>query len=189
MEGKSNINFVSVILPLAIPKTYTYTVPQHLKPAIEFGKRVEVPLKNKLYSGLIIGLEENVNLDYKTKSILSVIDDEPIIHYYQYEFWKWMADYYCCTIGEVMHVALPGGLRLGSETKLLIHDDFNDDFTDLTDNEYIVAEALTIRNVLTIEEVKDILDRKTVYPLIRSLLDKRVIRLCGEDDSFCRSPN
>lgn len=180
MDKNRNINFVSVILPLAIPKTYTYLVPDHLKEGIEFGKRVEVPLRNKLYSGLVIELLEDAQLDYKTKEILSVIDDEPIIHTYQYEFWKWMADYYGCTIGEVMHVALPGGLRLGSETKLLIHDDFNDDFSELTDNEYIVAEALTIRNVLTIEEVKDILDRKTVYPLIRSLLDKKVVKLKEE---------
>lgn len=180
MESREKINFAHVILPLAIPKTYTYSVPQHLKQEIEFGVRVEVPLRNKLYSGLVIGMDELVQLDYKTKDILSVIDDEPIIHPYQYEFWKWMASYYCCTIGEVMHVALPGGLRLGSETKLLIHDDFNDDFSELTDNEYIVAEALTIRNELTIEEVKDILNRKTVYPLIRSLLDKRVIKLKEE---------
>ncbi len=180
MKANSDINFVSVILPLAIPKTYTYGVPDHLKKDIEFGRRVEVPLKNKLYSGLITELYQDVLLEYKTKNILSVIDDEPIIHEYQYAFWKWIADYYSCTIGEVMHVALPGGLRLGSETKLLIHDDFNDDLSDLTDNEYIVAEALTIRNELTIEEVKDILDRKTVYPLIRSLLDKRVVKLKEE---------
>ncbi len=180
MKTSKDINFVNVILPLAIPKTYTYGVPAHLKDEVEFGRRVEVPLRNKLYSGLVTELFEEVQLDYRTKDILSVIDDEPIIHEYQYEFWKWMADYYSCTIGEVMHVALPGGLRLGSETKLLIHDDFNDDFSDLTDNEYIVAEALTIRNVLTIEEVKDILDRKTVYPLIRSLLDKRVVKLKEE---------
>ena len=180
MEATIDINFVNVILPLAIPKTYTYTVPSHLKKEVGFGKRVEVPLRNKLYSGLITELFEDVQLDYKTKDILSVIDDDPIIHEFQYEFWKWMANYYSCTIGEVMHVALPGGLRLGSETKLLIHDDFNDDFSDLTDNEYIVAEALTIRNELTIEEVKDILDRKTVYPLIRSLLDKRVVKLKEE---------
>lgn len=180
MNKEIDINFVNVILPLAIPKTYTYSVPSHLKNEIGFGKRVEVPLRNKLYSGLITELHEDVQLDYKTKDILSVIDDEPIIHQYQYEFWQWMANYYSCTIGEVMHVALPGGLRLGSETKLLIHDDFKDDFSDLTDNEYIVAEALTIRNELTIEEVKDILDRKTVYPLIRSLLDKRVVKLKEE---------
>ncbi|MEM9547550.1 MAG: primosomal protein N' [Bacteroidota bacterium] len=171
---------MNVILPLAIPKTYTYHVPQHLKKDIEFGRRVEVPLRNKLYSGLITELFEEVHLEYKTKNIVTVIDDEPIIQEFQYEFWKWMADYYSCTIGEVMHVALPGGLRLSSETKLLIHDNFNDDFSDLTDNEYIVAEALTIRNVLTIEEVKDILERKTVYPLIRSLLDKRVVKLKEE---------
>jgi len=180
MKANLDINFVNVILPLAIPKTYTYRVPNHLKKDIEFGRRVEVPLKNKLYSGLITELFEDVQLEYKTKEILSVIDDEPIIQKYQYEFWNWMASYYSCTIGEVMHVALPGGLRLASETKLLIHDDFDDDFSDLTDNEYIVAEALTIRNELTIEEVKDILDRKTVYPLIRSLLDKHVVKLKEE---------
>lgn len=180
MTGSSDIKFVKVILPLAIPKTYTYSVPEHLRAGIEFGKRVEVPLKNKLYSGLIVELYEDILLEYRTKDVLSVIDDEPIIHEYQYEFWKWMADYYSCTIGEVMHVALPGGLRLGSETKLLIHEDFNDDFSDLTDNEYLVAEALSIQNELTIEEVKDILNRKTVYPLIRSLLDKRVVKLKEE---------
>jgi len=180
MDSGNNINYVNVILPLAIPKTYTYHVPENLKSAMQFGKRVEVPLKNKLYSGLVTELFDEVHVDYKTKDILSVIDDEPIILPYQYDFWRWMAGYYSCTIGEVMHVALPGGLRLGSETKLLIHDDFDGDFSELTDNEYIVAEALTIRNVLTIEEVKDILNRKTVYPLIRSLLDKRIVKLKEE---------
>jgi len=173
-------NYATVILPLAIPKTYTYTVPEELKDEVEFGKRVEVPLRNKLYSGLIVEVHDQMHLEYRTKSILSVIDDEPIIHHYQYEFWTWMSQYYGCTIGEVMHVALPGGLRLSSETKLLIHDDFDDDFSDLTDSEYVVAEALTIQNVLTIQEVKDILDKKTVYPLIRSLLDKRVVKIKEE---------
>lgn len=173
-------NYVTVILPLAIPKTYTYQVPEELKSEVAFGKRVEVPLRNKLYSGVIVEVLSQVHLEYSTKEILSVIDDEPIIYQYQYDFWVWMANYYCCTIGEVMHVALPGGLRLSSETKLLIHDDFHDDFSDLSDSEYIIAEALTIRNVLTIAEVKDILDKKTVYPLIRSLLDKRVIKLKEE---------
>jgi len=109
-------NYATVILPLAIPKTYTYTVPEELKDEVEFGKRVEVPLRNKLYSGLIVEVHDQMHLEYRTKSILSVIDDEPIIHHYQYEFWTWMSQYYGCTIGEVMHVALPGGLRLSSET-------------------------------------------------------------------------
>jgi primosomal protein N' (replication factor Y) len=180
MEQQKDITYVTAILPLAIPKTYTYAVPHELVSEVEFGKRIEVPLKNKLYSALIVNVEQNLALKYKTKGVVSVIDDEPIIHHYQYEFWTWMANYYGCTIGEVMHVALPGGLRLSSETKVLIHDDFNDDMSDLTDSEYMVAEALTIRNVLTIEEVKDILEKKTVYPLIRSLLDKKVIKLKEE---------
>lgn len=180
MDHHKHNSYVSVILPLAIPKTYTYHVPLEFRSEVAFGKRVEVPLRNKLYSGLIVEVLDHLLDEQRTKDILSIIDDEPVIHTYQYEFWQWMAKYYSCTIGEVMHVALPGGLRLSSETKLLMHDDFDDDYSELSDLEYIVAEALTIRNVLTIEEVKDILDRKTVYPLIRSLLDKKVVKLKEE---------
>lgn len=172
--------FVTAILPLAIPKTYSYSVPEQYQGEVKFGIRVEVPLKNKLYSALIVKVHEDLEIDYKARDIISIIDEEPIIHNYQYQFWAWIASYYMCTIGEVMHVALPSGLRLNSETKVLLHDDFDDDFSDLTDQEYLIAEALTIRNELTINEVKDILDKKTVYPLIRRLLDKRVLKLKEE---------
>ena len=155
-------------------------VPQDLREEISFGVRVEVPLKNKLYSALVIQLEEEIKIEYKPRKIISIIDVNPIIDNTQYALWKWIAKYYSCTIGEVMNVALPSGLKLTSETKIYINPNYQEDLVALTDDEYMIAEAITMQSELTIGEIRDILDKKTVYPVIRSLLDKEVIYIREE---------
>ncbi|MBK9103084.1 MAG: hypothetical protein IPL92_00545 [Saprospiraceae bacterium] len=52
----------------------------------------------------------------RPKEIISILDQEPVIVPWQYKIWHWMANYYCCTTGEVMKAALPGALLLSSET-------------------------------------------------------------------------
>lgn len=150
-----------------------------MRSSLQFGVRVEVPLRNKLYSAIVVEVHENLELDYKAKAMISVLDDDPIITTTQYAFWQWLAQYYCCTIGEVMNVALPSGLKLSSETRVVIHPDY-EDRTDLSDDEYLISEAISIQNELTIDEVKDILNKKSVYPLIRDLMDKRVLSVKEE---------
>src|SRR5690606_8530869 len=54
---------------------------------------------------------------------------------------------------------------------------YDGDFVHLEDKEYLVAEALTIQKELSIEDVRGILGIKTVYPLIRGMLEKRIIYL------------
>lgn len=122
-------------------------------------------------------IDVDLDLPYKAKYLISIIDSDPIITPYQYTFWKWIASYYCCTVGEVMNVALPSGLKLSSETRVIINPDYEEGSLELSDNEYLVTEALTIRKELSIDEIKDILDRKTVYPLIRRLLELRIINI------------
>jgi len=139
-----------------------------------------VPLRNKLYSAVVVQTHEELELTYKAKHIISVLDTEPIIEQYQYDYWQWIASYYCCTIGEVMNVALPSGLKLQSETKIIPHELYEEHTIELSDAEYMVAEAVTIQNELTIDQIKDILDRRTVYPLIRDLIDKKVIAIKEE---------
>lgn len=173
------MNYASVILPLAIEKAYTYTVPEELRAELQIGVRVEVPLKNKLYSGLVVEIHDTYEVEYRLKPIISVLDSEPIITPHQLVFWEWIAHYYCCTIGEVMTAALPSAFRLSSETQIVLKEGV-DTHHDLTDDEYLIAEAVSIQNILTIEEIRSILDRKTVYPLIRDLIDKQVITIQEE---------
>ena len=173
---KKEYKIINVLLPLAIPREYSYKVEKTMWPQLQFGIRVEVPLRNKLYSAIMISeVEEESSALKKLRFIRAIIDDHPIITRQQYKLWGWMSSYYHCTLGEVMNVALPSGLKLNSETKLIIRSHIDDYSGDLTDKEYLLAEAISIQNELSISQVQDILEQKTVYPYIKSLLDKGIV--------------
>jgi primosomal protein N' (replication factor Y) (superfamily II helicase) len=171
-------HFADVIIPLALPRNYTYGIPEELKDKISIGQRVEVPLgKQKIYAGIVKNIHANQPVGYEVKPILSLIDDTPIVTTSQLRFWQWIAEYYMCSEGEVMNAALPAGFKLESETTIHLHPDFKDDFSKLDDKEYLVAEALTLKKKLLLKEVQQILHRKTVRHVLRSLLDKNVITI------------
>ena len=172
--------FVTVVFPLALPKLYTYSVPEELATDVRIGIRVEVPLKNKLYSAIIAETHEELKLEYKAKPIIAILDSAPLVTEIQLKFWTWMAAYYCCTIGEVMNVAMPSGLKLESETKVIFNGELEDITAELNDDEYLVAEAVSIQNELTILQIQDILNKKTIFPILRSLLDKNIISIKEE---------
>ncbi len=166
--------FAEVILPLALPKTYTYGVPSNFQDKITIGCRVEVILgKTKRYAGIVKSISKEAPA-YQTKSILNVLDDEPVLYQQQLQLWKWMSDYYMCSEGEVMAAALPAHFKLSSETIVLFNEEYGDDFTDLNNDEYLVAEALQMKVQLSISEVQQILDITHVYPVIKSLIEKKV---------------
>ncbi len=170
--------YVQVILPLALPKPYTYAVPEEWVAEVAFGKRVEVQFgKSRRYSALIVAITSEPPEQQRPKPIVSVIDEAPIINERQWQLWQWIADYYLCSLGEVMNAALPANLKLASETVLTLSPLFGDDFSELDDQEYLIAEALTIQQEISIGDVRDILQRKSVYPLIRRMLEKRMLYL------------
>lgn len=173
------MKYADVILPLALPKNYTYAVPENMS-ALQVGSRVAVQLgKQKKYAGIVKAIHEQAP-PYKTKPLLDMLDADPIVYPTQLAFWTWVAAYYMCTEGEVLNAALPAHLKLSSETLLLFNDAFGDDFTALDDDEYLIAEALHIRKELRIEEVQMILDKSEVYSVIKKLIEKKVLLVYEE---------
>lgn len=167
--------FAEVILPLSLQKNYTYGIPKEFEESVAVGKRVEIQFgQRKIYAGLIKRLHHDEPKEYKIKPIISVLDAEPIVSETQLKFWEWMADYYLCSEGDVMNAALPAGFKLESETSIILHPDFKEDFSALSDKEYVVAEALTLQKELNVDEISKILHRKNVYPVIESLMKKNV---------------
>ncbi len=170
--------YADVILPLALPRrTYTYSIPDASVELLQPGVRVEVQFgRSKLYSGLV----ERVHAekpDYPVKPIISILDEVTVVSPQQLKLWQWLADYYCCTLGEVMQAALPGHLKLTSETKLVFSPVYGDDFSALDNDEYLIAEALHLQSEVTIEDARKILNKKTVFPVIQRLLNKGVLFL------------
>ena len=168
-------HFADVLLPLPLPALFTYRVPYELDDAVEFGKRVIVPFgRSKLYSALVVCVHENAP-QVTAKYILDVVDERPVISERQFQLWQWMADYYLCTLGEVMAAALPSALKLASETKIHLHPNFSGDVSTLNPNELHIAEALTYRETMTVDEISKTVNIQKVIPIIKSLVDKKVV--------------
>ena len=167
--------FAEVIIPSALPKNYTWSVPAHLVETAKVGCRVEVNLgKSKKYAGIIKRLHEEKPDIFETKDILNVLDVEPVVFEQQLKLWEWIASYYMCSEGEVMAAALPAHFKLSSETILVYNEEYGDDFSALDHDEYIVGEALLIKKELSLTEVQLILDSSHVYPVINRLIQKKV---------------
>ena len=173
-DKELNNTWAEIILPLAISKSYTYAVPPHLQPKANAGCRAEVVFgKNKKYAGIIKSTSSKEPA-YQTKEILNIIDDEPIIYPQQLMLWRWISEYYMCSEGEVMAAALPTHLKLSSEAILIFNEDYEEDFSALDNEEYLVAEALLLKKELRLPEVQQILDINHVYPIIKRLIEKKV---------------
>lgn len=167
--------FVDVLLPLPIRNLFTYRVPFELNEHLKNGVRVVVPFgKSKLQTGIILKIHETVP-EYQVKYVESVLDEEPIITGKQFKLWKWISEYYMAPLGDVMNAALPSNFKLGSETKIVLHPDAEVNTEHLTDREFQVFEALEIQGELDLKELSEILQIKTVQPVIKSLIDKRVV--------------
>jgi primosomal protein N' (replication factor Y) len=176
MAQEKNMLYVDVIMPLAVKGTFTYHLTETQKKQAEKGKRVIVQFgKRRLYSGIIYRLHHEQPRDYKTKPVESILDQYPIINEYQFRFWEWIADYYMCTLGEVYKAALPSGLKLESETKVLYNPEFKDNSIELTSNEDFILEVVRQENLIGINELAVKTGRKDILPIVNSLMNKKAV--------------
>jgi len=168
-HNHDNTIFVQVVIPVPIEKPYTYAVPLEFQDRIEIGIRVEVQFgRSKRYAALIVGIEQEAP-SYKTKSIINIIDEEPLISNRYYIFWKWLAEYYCCSIGEVMNAALPANYKLSSETIIYKLNSSPPPDESLSDKAYLLMEALSNRAEMNLTQVQELLSINSVLPLIHDL--------------------
>ena len=175
------MHFIDVILPLALPQNFTYRVSEAEFAYLQAGMRVAVPFgKSKMYTGLVVGLHQNEPLLYEAKDIHQIIDEKPLVNAFQLAHWEWIASYYMCTLGEVYRCAVPSAFLLESETIISTHKTPPLETLQLTDEEYLIYEALQNQAVLKIEEIAKITHKKNVLPVLQSLLQKQVIAINEE---------
>ena len=170
--------FAEIILPLNLDGTFTYHLSDSDLQQIKIGQRVAVPFgTQKLYTGVVHSIHQNEPELYKTKAIHAFLDDEPIVTPFQIKFWEWIAAYYMCTLGDVFRNAFPSALKLESQTFVrLINPDF-EAVEELNDFEFLVFEALKLRQIISVEEAALIVDERTAIPTLKLLIDKGVIQL------------
>lgn len=111
--------YVEVLLPLRLAGTLTYCVPQETTYDIRQGTWVKVVLRAKSYTGIVLGISDSAPSGVPAGKILpltEVIDRTPV-QALEIRFWRELAEYYMCTVGEVFRAAYTVFLKDVPSTK------------------------------------------------------------------------
>jgi len=100
--------FVNVALNIPHDKLFTYEVPQKLENMMEVGKRVFVPFGRRKRTGFAVAIKSSCDLA-NVKSILEILDEEPLFNQNDLEFYQWICDYYIYPLGKALAEIIPTG--------------------------------------------------------------------------------
>jgi len=172
--------FTDVILPIPLEKAFTYSITQAEASFMKTGMRVAVPFgKSKIYTGIVYRIHQQEPKAYEAKEIYQILDEEPVLSRRQLALWEWISEYYMCSLGEVLRAALPNAFLIESETWIHKAEDF-EGIDDLSQDESLVLEALEHQSKLKVEELGKILERKSVLPLVRKMIEKNLVEVKEE---------
>ncbi len=180
--------FADVIIPIPVRNEFTYRIPFEMNDHIKSGMRVVVNFgKGKLYTAIVTKIHENAPTNYPAKYIEHLLDEYPIVTGNQYQFWKWISAYYMAPIGDVMNAALPANFKLASETKITIHPEFEIQNINLSERQMQILDALEIQETLNLKEISEIIGIKTIQPIIKQMIDDRML-ISLEEMSYKYTP-
>ncbi len=168
--------FADVILPLPLRDKFTYLVASGFEPKMKVGIRVVVQFgARKFFSALVFRLHhQRPDGDFELKEIDAILDQEPIVNQAQIIAWEWVADYYCCSLGEVFKAALPSALKLESQSAVSFNPNF--EITEsLNGEETALLMMLQGKGQANIREINQFLGKKSSYATLKILLEKNAI--------------
>ncbi|MGB1450779.1 MAG: replication restart helicase PriA, partial [Marinirhabdus sp.] len=179
--------FIDVILPIPLKQTFTYQVNKDEALFLKPGMRVAVPFgKTKIFTAIVYRTHKNAAPAYETKEIYQILDEHPIITAVQLQHWEWVANYYMCTMGEMVRTALPSAFLLESQTVITLHPNHKDNKKTIEDDAFLVVEAFKQQTTLNINEIRSIVDKKAVLPLLQQMMQKQIVKVHEEISELYR---
>ena len=172
--------YIEVLLPLPVEGSFMYSVPENF-PKLEKGQRVVVQFGiRKLYTAIVLDIHDNIPKLKKVKDVLAILDESNLVNEKQLVFWKWISSYYMCKLGDVMNAALPSSLKLASESRIIVHPDFDGDTGDFNTKENLIISSLSLNQRLTISQVSELTQSVSVFSVVNGLIRKEVV--CIEEE-------
>jgi primosomal protein N' (replication factor Y) len=113
--------FADIVFDRPLDHAFTYAVPESLAGKVGVGKRVEAPLGRggKTTSGFCVRVTDvPPSASFEIKPITRVLDDDALVDEHLMKLTRWMADYYLCGWGQVLHAVVPAGVREQAGTRI-----------------------------------------------------------------------
>ena len=169
---------VDVILPVPMVGMLTYNVPFEMAADALVGCRVLVPLGKKIETGIIVGISTAEDSDISYRDVVCMLDDSPLLSARDLQLWQWVAEYYMCSLGDVMRAALPALLKLESTTRVRLETED----TDL----HLTPQQQTIYNILSdgkehdVQEIARRLQIRSAMPALSKMMRAGIV--CTTED-------
>jgi primosomal protein N' (replication factor Y) len=98
--------YCDVSLPVPLDHAFTYRLPETMQHRVRPGCRVLVPFGARKLTGMVLALRSDAP-EGPVKEALRLIDEEPVLNAELLSLGRWIAQYYCAPLGEVLRSMTP----------------------------------------------------------------------------------
>lgn len=167
----------------AIDRPYDYRIPEDLE-GLPPGVRVIVPFGagNRRVEGLVLAVEEWESLDKPLKSILTRLDEEPVLNEEGIRLALWIRERWFCTVYDAARAMLPAGLYYSLQDCYQLSDGMDPEAAlaaaGRSGNEKRLVELIApYPRGLEVGQIREAFGTKDPGSALRSLVEKGVLTL------------
>lgn len=172
--------YVNIALNIGINRLFTYRVPEYLNNETERGKRVLVPFRKNIVTGVIVDITKDTGVS-NAKDIKSFPDSKRVLQDEYLEFCKWLSEYYVSPIGELIFSGIPRKINIESDYYFSLDEDFKNKFDEIKKgDEYLEKIYFVFGNDRTVNLTKKQIENKLGKiesgKYLNILLEKQVLK-------------
>ena len=173
--------YVEIVFPLPFRKSFTYLVPTELEKQAKIGVRAVAPFGKRTLTGFIINKVKKVSIKEEIKPITDILDEQPIVDSEGLKFYAWLADYYLCSFGEALKLAVPYGSEVESKRKIIPDQKACAHLLTKEKNKSStrgkILKVLSEKKEINLQQLQKIVKKKNIYSILRTLQQQGVITL------------
>ncbi|HVO73295.1 MAG TPA: primosomal protein N', partial [Ignavibacteriaceae bacterium] len=181
--------FAEIVFPLPFRNSFTYLIPRGLEEYTKIGLRAAAPFGKRILTGFIINISqknENPALGDvgKIKPLKDIIDNSPVFTPVSLKFYKWLSEYYICSLGEALKLGVPLGSEIESKRKIIIDGDYCVKILSEERNKDSLKgkllKELSEREEISLSYLQKLVKRKNIYSHLKSLEEKGALTILDE---------
>ncbi|MGF7185710.1 primosomal protein N' (replication factor Y) [Desulfitispora alkaliphila] len=163
-----------------VDQIFHYNIPPKLEKEIKVGIRVKVPFGNSHVVGYLVGISSTSPVD-RTKDIIEVLDQEPIISNELIELTEWLSYYYLCNRVQALKCVLPNKIKQfkgNTQKKYRLLDSIEVEYEKIkkrAPKQAQIIELLKSKGLLSTAEMKKIIPLS--QSSLKALLEKGLIEV------------
>ena len=173
--------YVEIVFSLPFRKAFTYLVPKELEAQAKVGVRAVAPFGKRYLTGFIVNKPKTVSLKEEIKPITDVLDEQPIVNSDGFKFYQWLGDYYLCSFGEALKLAVPYGSEVESKRKIIpdqqaCHHLFTRE-KNKSSSRAKILKTLSEKKEISLSQLQKLVKKKNIYSTLRTLQEQGVVSL------------